>query len=1354
MHIKQLEIEGFKSYREQAGVQEFSPGLNTIVGRNGSGKSNFFRAIQFVLGEKSFSNLSHKERAELLHEGAGASVMTAHVQIVFDNTERRLPLDADEVVLRRTIGLKKDEYFLNLKQVTKADVNNLLESAGFSRSNPYYIVQQGKVNSLCLMKDEQRLELLKEVAGTNVYEERRKNSEAILTDTKNKREKIKEVVSYIESRLDELEGEKEELEKFRLLHRRKRALEYTLHELEIRNAASALENLEQEHNKRVEATNEASSALTEVREQIDNLDNEIKQTERQLKRSEQEAAMMAEECANLLKAKAACELKYKDVVERGGALQEQATIYEGELAEIERKMTAIQENLETVSKPALKVARSESDALKAAVKALERKKFELESKQGRKSQFTNQEERNAWLNGEIENIRATIKEKVRSRVQLEETIKENETKMAVAANEVVTLAKDLEESEDKIRKAAEEVQDLKRNRDQASEERKQLWRKGNDLENNTQQAAAELAKAERDLKRSIPSAVASGLSALDKIAEDLGLQKNVNIFGPLYELIQPVQEEFETAVEVAAGQALTHVVVDNDETASRLMHELQARKAGRLTFKPLAQIKQLRERQPANQVNGDDVDHDIVGLDDGDGTTVPDALPLISRVTYPPEVRLAVRAVLGKTLLCKDSQVAAIKRREHKVNCVTLAGEEVNRRGALTGGFHDERTNKLRAAIAIRQAREQLAQLQNDRDEASRAATQKEQQVTQLMSQLNRAEGALEHVRSSASQIQSESQKLQEQVKPMQSLMEQDKLSLEACVQGIQHLEEQLTTLENELKTPMQDMLSQEEQQVLTATRAELVQRRRDLTVTNEKLASASAKVRSQELELEANLERRKNEILVAMGRAKPSVNGPHPPTPNRQGKGKGKQQARSALDILDDEDEDDDEDDDVLMSDDPKKSSELDTQGLTKLEFFQKRAEELKAELQTAEERLEEGNAQLAELEKEAAVTRESLASYRAELVELNEQEHALTKDLQKLEEQLDKIQTKRSVQQEKRDLNAQKIRELGSLSNEEIEKIDAHRDATTLEKEIRKINVKLGAFDHVNKKALDQFISFTDRREALLNRKTELDKAEESITDLMQHLDTQKDEDILRTFRGVAKHFREVFFELVPEGKAELVMVTRSSADSQDTATSSNSDREHHVDEFVGVSPRVSFTGKGDQFHMRQLSGGQRALVALTLIFAIQRCDPGPFYLLDEVDAPLDNSRRAAVAAMIQRQSESAQFIVTSFRPEIVQVADKIYGVQFQSKVSSLVQLKVKDALKFVETTMASEGGSRMRSERKRVSRGNAKLENEKDDSEESSNPAEGSEEAGDTPPRKLGKRASAASSSGKQAVRDANE
>jgi structural maintenance of chromosome 3 (chondroitin sulfate proteoglycan 6) len=244
MHIKQVIISGFRSFRNQGEIEPFSPKHNVIVGRNGSGKSNFFNAIQFVLVAPRFANLRQEDRQLLLHEGAGSSVMSAYVEIVFDNTDGRLSVDSDEVILRRTIGHKKDEFFLNRKRIQKSEVISLLESAGFSKSNPYYIVQQGKVANLCVMRDKDRLNLLKEIAGTTVYEERREESLKILLDTTHKQERIGEVLTFIEERLGELEREKEELKEYDHLDKKRRALQYTLYDKELRKLTGQLEAVE------------------------------------------------------------------------------------------------------------------------------------------------------------------------------------------------------------------------------------------------------------------------------------------------------------------------------------------------------------------------------------------------------------------------------------------------------------------------------------------------------------------------------------------------------------------------------------------------------------------------------------------------------------------------------------------------------------------------------------------------------------------------------------------------------------------------------------------------------------------------------------------------------------------------------------------------------------------------------------------------------------------------------------------------------------------------------------------------------------------------------------------------------
>ena len=152
MHIKQITISNFRSFKQQPEIHPFSPGTNSVVGRNGSGKSNLFDAVQFVLLSPRFYTLRtvstklfggvlqlseclpyifvwwQEERQALLHEGSGSTAVNAFVEIVFDNSDNRFSLEnSDEVVLRRTIGHKKDEFFLQRKRANKTEIMSLLE---------------------------------------------------------------------------------------------------------------------------------------------------------------------------------------------------------------------------------------------------------------------------------------------------------------------------------------------------------------------------------------------------------------------------------------------------------------------------------------------------------------------------------------------------------------------------------------------------------------------------------------------------------------------------------------------------------------------------------------------------------------------------------------------------------------------------------------------------------------------------------------------------------------------------------------------------------------------------------------------------------------------------------------------------------------------------------------------------------------------------------------------------------------------------------------------------------------------------------------------------------------------------
>jgi structural maintenance of chromosome 3 (chondroitin sulfate proteoglycan 6) len=227
MNIRLVTVHGFKSYEDTVVFGPFAPGQNALVGLNGTGKSNFYAAIGFVLLDE-FAHIRVSERKGLLHEGQGRNSLTAFVEILFDNASRVMPIDTDEVSVRRSIGLKKDEYFVNRKNSTRQDVHNLLESCGFSPTSGYYIVRQGRVNTLTLMKDTDRLDLLMDIAGTKFYDQQREESLKMIEESRARTDKIIDSLTYIRERLKHLDDEKKELEEFEKLDRERRAVEFLI----------------------------------------------------------------------------------------------------------------------------------------------------------------------------------------------------------------------------------------------------------------------------------------------------------------------------------------------------------------------------------------------------------------------------------------------------------------------------------------------------------------------------------------------------------------------------------------------------------------------------------------------------------------------------------------------------------------------------------------------------------------------------------------------------------------------------------------------------------------------------------------------------------------------------------------------------------------------------------------------------------------------------------------------------------------------------------------------------------------------------------------------------------------------
>ncbi|KAG8952494.1 Structural maintenance of chromosomes protein 3 [Tulasnella sp. 424] len=1206
MYIKTLTIHGFKSYRDQVAIEPFSPGHNVVVGRNGSGKSNFFAAIRFVLSD-AYTAMTREERQALLHEGVSvATTLSAYVEIVFDNSDGRFPTGKDEVVLRRTIGLKKDEYSLDKKSVQKADVMNLLESAGFSKSNPYYIVPQGRITSLTNAKDHERLVLLKEVAGTKVYEQRRAESLRVMDETKAKQAKIGEVLEYIQERLEELETEKEELKEFQEKDKERRCLEYSLYQAELTEITQALEEIEDERKQEVINAEQRRKEFGQREKQIEKLENDIKSARQQLTVSALTKQGIDDEMSDLVRSQTEIQCIIEDLQaaeERGLERREEL---QAELEGIERRITGLEAELMEVLPDYQDKAREEKEE-KRRLDEAQARLGALSAKQGRVTLYKTKADRDKYLKSEISSIDSFERSQQQTLDEARAELGSAQRRLEEIDQKAEEVGRSLEDRRERLRQMGEQAAQTKEEHSKLTEQRKELWREDAKLESAVAHSREELRNAERTLAGMMDKDTGSGLRALDNIVERLGLQDKV--YGPLYKLFEIPDRKYNTAVEVTAGNSLFHVVVDTDATATQIVNAMNREKTGRLTFIPLNRI----HPKPA------------VFPEAGD------AIPLIQKIQYDPKLDKAFQQVFGKTCLCEDLTVAAAYVRSHNLNTITVLGDKVDRKGALSGGYH---STKSRLEI-IKNVRTWSAK----HEEESRSLREVKTTINTIDQKITRLVGELQVLNAKRTQAQSSRDPLANEATLIHREREQLAERIEKSESDVADLEADLsasaakkTSLKQELASPMVKTLSDAEIDEMEELGKEVENRKKTLLELSRRRNELASRKANLDIELNESLRRRREEL-------------------------------RGKIESLGE----------ASGSDTAEGSEDLATR---------------KRELASLNDSIATLEAQLENIESETEKQESALRKAREQLEKVQAQQAEDSRGIARQQKNAERYLTKRQMLLGKKDEASKNIRDLGVLPEEAFEKYTGVKP-DRLVKKLHTVNEALKKFAHVNKKAFEQYSNFTKQRDLLLKRQEDLDKSEESITELIEVLDQRKDEAIERTFKQVSKNFEEVFEKLVPAGRGRLVMVKRVDVEDLQNGEDEDEDdedanrRRSSIENYTGVSIKVSFNSKVDEgLRIQQLSGGQKSLVALATVFAIQKCDPAPFYLFDEIDANLDAQYRTAVASMIHELSSSAQFITTTFRPEMLQRADKFYGVLFNNqKISSIASITRDEATQFIE-------------------------------------------------------------------------
>ncbi|CAH9100174.1 unnamed protein product [Cuscuta epithymum] len=1196
MLLVQIIIEGFKSYREQIATEPFSAKVNCVVGANGSGKSNFFQAMRFVISDL-FHNLRSEERHALLHEGAGHQVLSAFVEIVFDNSDNRLPVDKEEVRMRRTIGLKKDEYFLDGKHITKTEVMNLLESAGFSRSNPYYVVQQGKIASLTVMKDPERLDLLKEIGGTRVYDERRQESLKIMQETGNKKKQIIQVVQYMDERLRELDEEKEELKKYQQLDKQRKSLEYSIFDKELQDARQKLAEVDKTRNQISETSTKMYEEVLTAHERSKELEKLSKDLTKEIQILSREKEVIEKQQSVAIKKHTELELDEKDLREKISAnyKAKEEAIKQLHLLESEiQKSTDALNNI----KPFYEKQVQEEDEITKRIMEREKQLSILYQKQGRATQFANKAARDKWLQKEIDEYERILSSNHKQESQLRGEIKQLHEDMKIHDDIIMHRKNEAAVREALISGYRQSYTAFKRQRDEQHDERKSLWAKESELTAEIARLKAEVEKAEKSLDQATPGDIRRGLSSVRRICK---VHTIPGVFGPIFELLE-CEERFFTAVEVTAGNSLFHVVVENDDISTQIIRHLNSEKGGRVTFIPLNRVKAPEVSYPQNN----------------------DVIPLLKKLKFSNRYTKAFEQVFARTVICRDLDVATRVARTDGLDCITLEGDQVSKKGGMTGGFYDYRRSRLRFMSIIKLRTISIREKENELVDVRKMLEEMDQKINELVAEQQKNDAKLAHDKSELEQFRQDIANAERQKSSIAKAVEKKEKLLANVLTQIDQLRSSIAMKHEEMGTELVDHLTPEEREALSRLNPEITNLKEMLIASKAKRMETETRKAELEMNLSTNLVRRKQELEAI----------------------------KVAVDI------------DAL-------NSEADLKGQEVLEVH-KLLENLSEQIKRVSVNLNKKILELQEI--------------KGKKDKLKALEDKYQGTLQDEKRELEQLLNKRNIYVAKQEEYSKKIRELGPLSSDAFEKY-RRKNVKELYKLLHKCNEQLQQFSHVNKKAFDQYVNFTEQREELQRRQAELDSGDEKIKELISVLDMRKDESIERTFKGVSKHFREVFSELVQGGRGVLVMMKKKDGEEDDNDDADDRPRAAEVggrvEKYIGVKVKVSFTGQGETQSMKQLSGGQKTVVALALIFAIQRCDPAPFYLFDEIDAALDPQYRTAVGNMVRRMADMAntQFITTTFRPELVKVADKIYGVTHRNRVSRVNVVSREEALDFIE-------------------------------------------------------------------------
>jgi len=1225
VRLKSLELHGFKSFVDKT-VVSFMPGITGVVGPNGCGKSNIVDAMRWVMGEQAPRRLRGKGMEDVIFAGSEgfSPVGMAEVTLTFDNSEGIAPpafaTYAEIQISRRLFRSGESEYLLNRTPCRLRDVQDFFRDTGIGTKG-YTIVEQGKIAEIVSAKPEERRQLIEEAAGIGKYKARRREAEGKIEATEQNLLRVNDILSEIRRQITSIERQAKKAARYKRLRETLRVLELSLAADDRRDLALGIEAARQRLQRQRDTVTARETQLAERELGVQAKRLELGECERILTLGSE--ALLAlrgdiKDCEGQIEygrreresLAALAEARRTELAE----LREQRVGHDREHAQLEAELAAVERAVVSGAE-SLTQAETEVRASRAALQDLERERDTANvALVGALTAIARAEDRLAT----VEDRRAELESRLRS---ADEVLEVGQGEASRADREQHALEEGLRNllaDRDRMMSAVRSALD---NHDAAVVADHSADAGLRVVREETERKRARLASLREVLQRG--EDVAAGTRHL--LERDAATRNRLGLRGLVRDFLE-ADPEVERAVEVALSDRAEALVVDTSAGAISALALLHAGHVGRAVF----------VAAPARPP-------DVSGF-------VPLGVPLLDRVRPRPGHEDLLRALLSGVYLVEDLGLVLRVYGGGGIPAtfVTASGDLLSPDGVVRGGSggvggHLARTREVReldgevaqlearvakldsahhaARAALAAASDELENLRNRHHTAALAVANHEKDLERTRERMKALGEAHEGRKSERSELLAELESLAQESLRLGSALEatrgdrgERQRSLGALALRIGSTGREVTRLEG----------------VATERRVEHGGR----AAQRDRLRTARERAAVSLAEAQTWIARRETEIGDAEAR--------------RLELATSIEQARARLDGRLREEEA------ARAGHDGKREAFERVSG--EVHSLEEGVREVRAEIGREREVLSQAELALRESELRLAHLDESvrekwsveIATWEPPVADPADNEGPGA-EVSPAEEAPTEVTAQDSPADGEDEDAPDAAREA------RVNALLARTPSAERRQQLDLVRKKLQALGDVNLGAIEEHEELKERFRFLSDQKRDLESTLSSLREAIARINRTSRRRFRETFEAVSKRFSENFPRLFRGGRASLALT-----DNEDVLE-------------AGIDIMAMPPGKRLQ-NVNLLSGGEKTLTAIALLVAVFQVRPSPFFLLDEVDAALDDANVGRFNEIVTELASESQFVLITHNKRTIEVADVLYGVTMERKgVSKLVAVEM---------------------------------------------------------------------------------